>query len=472
MTMRKMTLSNWPTIVRVTWRHRYRFAAPALGVFAVVWVGSLFVPRSYEASARFRRSSDALLTRTTDDAVAPMRRTIEQDVKARAVLETVASEFDRSVESLEKRVSVDAEVSSGAVDVVEVAVRDRDPKRAAEIANRLVEVYLVTARESLVQAEAFFTKQIESRQDELAMLRLDKGHLEQENPTLVDSAADASRDALIATRAELRAIEQQLAQIAQEHDTLAAFVDAQPDHLEQRTRGRNPEVANLNNQKAQLEQELNEHRYKWGRTDDHPLVQKTLAKIASIDAKIAQTPGIIDLAAQRQDNPAKLEAKAKLESLAAVQRSLTARRDTLAQEVEELGNERQVNFLGRDEHAELVRKIAAAQQDLDFWQNKRRDVTLAQTAGVAGTSAAGGLTFLDRAAPPGRPAFPAPGMPTLLALLAGLLAGTGTVIATRVTDRSFDSAEDAQRELDLPVLGIVAEMTEPPAAATTWRRAA
>jgi len=455
MTRMKLNLTHRPGPLRTLWRYRCCFALPAASAFTLVMVSSLFMPRAYEATARFRHTGDA--------GVTPTRQAVKHEVADRAALETMIDDGSL-IESLAGRVAVSAE----AEDVVSVTVRDTDPRRAADVANRLVERYLAKARQSLAtqftETDAFLAQQIEARQDELAMLRLSKSALEQDNPLLADAGDDA-RDARLAAQSQLRNVEQQLAALEQEHATLTRLVAEQPDYLEQRTRGRNPEVAHLNNQKAQLEQELNEHRYKWGRTDEHPLVQKTQAKIAALDAKLAETPAVIDLAAQRQDNSAKLESRAKLESLAVLLRTLTARRDALREDAARLASPDHVDFRGRAEHAEVVRKIAAAQQDLDFWHDKRRDLALAQTAGTIGP------TWLDRAAPPRRPSFPPTGAITLASLLAAALAGFVTTFATRATGRVFDSVEVVRRELGMPVLGAVAEISGE-SRPRAWRRAA
>ncbi len=484
-------------MMRHVWIDRRRRLYPGAAVALVVLLAVWLVPRSYEATASLRWSGKQSLPRVAGQANL-MGAAPQQELTSRSVLEAVidddglpfAAQFDRTPEGeltqtgrqqrdrllddLASSVGARTVVSTEAADVIAVSVRDRNAAMAAQLANSLIDHYLViAARQQLQQsaeAETFLNQQIQKQQDNLAALSARKAQLEQDNPALRSGEAAALRDSMIAARAELGGIEQQLTQIRQQHEALGKWIDAQPEQLEQRTRGRNPQVARLQNQLNQLNQQLNEHRYKWGRTDEHPLVQKTQQEIDAVQKKLKATPLYIDLAAQRQANPARLDAQAKLETLDAQLKALTARRNTLSKQVEKLEAQQLTTFAGRNEYDDVTRQLDDAQRQLDDWRQKQRELMLAKASG--GGSA---LSVMDRAQPPRRPVFPPPGAGTLLALLAAAITVVASSLSRRMSDVGFHDLDDAERELAMPVLGAVVdigESDEPGSQRAWWPKAA
>ncbi|MCC6680666.1 MAG: hypothetical protein IT445_07160 [Phycisphaeraceae bacterium] len=473
------------SMLRQVWIDRRRRLYPAAVAALVVWSAVWLTPRSYEATASLRWSGKQSRPHVAGQANL-MGTAPQQELTSRTVLEAViddanlpfAAEFDRTPEGeltqtgrtqrdrqlddLAASVHARTVVSTEAADVIAVSVRNRNSATAAQLANGLIDHYLVIAarqqRQQSAETEAFLNQQIQQQQDNLTALSARKAQLEQDNPALRSGEAAVLRDSMMAARAELGGIDQQSTQLKQQHEALGKWISEQPEQLEQRTRGRNPQVAQLQNQLAQLDQQLNEHRYKWGRTDEHPLVQKTLQERDAVQKKLKATPLYIDLAAQRQDNPARLEAQAKLETLDAQLKALTARRDTLGKQVEKLDAQQLTAFAGRNEYDDVTRQLDDAQQQLDDWRQKQRELMLAQSAGAIGGGAA--LSVMDRAQPPRSPVFPPPGAGWLLALLAAAMTVTAGALSRRKSDVGFHDLDDAEQELAMPVLGALVDAND------------
>ncbi len=313
--------------------------------------------------------------------------------------------------------------------VVAVTYSAHDPQLAARAVNELFTQY----GEYMLEARSDSTrKATEWLQEQLALLR-DRAEKAQEelvrysreneivqlseNQTItVERLADLNRRLIEAETDRIRA--ETLYRLSREGE-----VDALPPVLA------DPQVQALNARLAELRQELAQLNVEYQPT--HPRVARVREQIAEAERQLA-------LAKRRI--LANLEAEYK----AAVRRESDLRAALERQRAETLRqNERAIELSLRKREVEVTTQL------YEGLLEKLNDVKLLSTLTTTN------VQVLDKAEVPLRPARPRKLFNIGLSVLIGLVLGVGLALFVEYLDNTVKSAEDVDRLLGLPVLGLV-----------------
>ena len=329
-------------------------------------------------------------------------------------------------------------VDSGASNIITVKYSDRDPKRAAIIANAFAKAYLDYALELRTEpsreAGQWFDEQVKalradvnSAQTKLVAYQKEKGvvsgdeRMEVDNARLAEINAELGRQRAATIDAQTR--------YKQAQDLIAGGVslEAFPEVLA------NGYVITVKSALQAAEARLTEATEVYG--PNHPTYQRTAAEVQSLKERLQTEANkvVTGLGNAVQQSQKRVEE---------LQSALTAQQDRIMKL--------------RDSRLDL----AVLTRDLDSAQ-RAYDGALARAIAVKVDSKVRqtNLAMLTPAVEPLKPAVPKVGLISALSVLIGLLLAAGIVYVLESMDRRVRSRTDLESRLAVPSLGLLSRWT-------------
>lgn len=477
-------LQEW---LRLLPRHKKKFLFPALTAMILVVWASRFVPRQYEAEAKFERRNDVAMENMGGDVsrreLNPIRRVVSEDIRGRGAIEQLIDDLGLTkglphvngeltadgqlakfdlIQKIQRRVNFSWQVRDDQIDVIAVSYTDENRELAPKIANRLVENYIRKTRlqlnEMLRNAQEFFDREVVRMQARVTELERKKLRFEMDNKGLLPDDPFSVQEKMVELRAKLDRItrEQRLSEANRE--ALKSWASIQPETTEVMRFGPNPLLAERRDKLAKLEQELEGHLI-LGKTDKHPIIIKLKQRVEEVRAEIATLPTETSLAKDIQPNQQRLDAMRQIDVLGREIEELQRQRAELEGEVEHYEILNRNFFVVRSDYVRLQRDLTEADSQLKFWEGNQRKTRMALAAEVGERGVR--LRVLQRAPDLARPSRPTPVQIAAAALVAGLGVGGTIVLLAELLNRSLRSVEHAVDELKLPVLGAINEIVTP-----------
>ena len=320
----------------------------------------------------------------------------------------------------------------GRSQVISIAFASRAPDLAATVANTFAEEYLEDRVESRQTAAAdiggwlgqrieALREEVQQKQAAVERFRRDAGLIEGVNASLkAESLSELGRELVIARAALSTAQSRYLAASkAAERGQSEAIADV----LLSMT------IQDLREQEALLAAEVAELGPEYG--ERHPLMIEKTRRLAGARAQI------------RQERDRILESVSS--EVEAARARVTAIGDEFARLEQEL----------RDQSASEA-QLRVLEREADASQEVFRDF-LAQATTAAGMSHGAGKDgrLISAAAPPAYPSPPSKKVIALLGLLMGCFIGAAAAFGLEMNDNRFRSSADAERSLNVSVLGVL-----------------
>ncbi len=343
------------------------------------------------------------------------------------------------VERLQKELDVKPSRESS---VINISFRAPDARFAAGMANAFVQAYIETAVDLRVdpakQYSAFFeTRAKEARETlEKAQSRLSAFQRES-GVVMTDERMDVENQRLNELSSQLVVLQSMAAEATSRQAQATA---GSGDKLQEVSN--NPVVSTLRADLSRQEARLKEISSRLG--DSNPQVVELKANIAELRQRIDSEVG-------------------RLSAGVGVSGSISRQRE--AQTRAELENQRSKVLRMkqvRDEAALIQRDVEIAQKNYDAIVQRFTQTSLESQA----TSSSASL--LNSAVPPLEHSSPKVLLNTLLALVVGLLLGTGIVLGAELRDRRVRDTADVEGLLGLPLIGL---LPGPDAGGAAGRRA-
>lgn len=323
----------------------------------------------------------------------------------------------------------------GKTRVIAVRVRDSDPLRAAEIANTLVETYLVDQLAgkfaAVSRAAGWFADKLRDLEGQLAEAETRAVAFREANAHLFDTAlahvedrlADLERQHLLAT-ADRKSLEAKLSVLRER---------ARQNGLETAALGTvTPLLSRLEAAEADLVRREAELRGLYG--ERHPLLAEILREKEELGRRIDRERRAVlarfeaDLAEARARERTLAEALERIRRIAADARRAELEKRRLEREVE-LQRQLYEAFAGRFESASDVERVE--QPD---------------------------ARVIAEAVPPSAPVFPQPRVVLPVGVVTGLGLGLIGLFVREKLDRTLVTTRDVRRELGLATLAFVPEL--------------
>lgn len=317
--------------------------------------------------------------------------------------------------------------------VINIGYVSESPTKAAAIADKFAELYLLEQLEAKFEATQQATRWLNNQLDQLRQqvlkdeaavqqFKIDNNLLSASGTTLTEQEISSYSQTLAQARAQLAEDEArlsaariQLARTSNEGDVGEALNSSL--------------IAGLRAQRATVSAQLAELQGRYG--ERHPEMLKAKRQLSDIDAQIQQEIHTII---------ANLEAKVQVsrERAGAVGGSLGGAKGTLA------ANNRAMVRLN-----ELQRNAEASRTIYESYLNRYKETS---SQGGIGQSDA---RIVSKAKIPGAPSSPNVSRNLMMGLLLALGAGFATVILVETLDAGLATAEDVERRLDTAYLGSV-----------------
>jgi uncharacterized protein involved in exopolysaccharide biosynthesis len=408
-------------------------AAALVAALAVVW-GSLALDRRYEVAATLQVHDDPELgmvqAPSLHEALAQIRAGAPRSVVGEAVMAQAmesaglpTTQMPRLIRSINVRA---ATPNPGSGQRLVVSCRWTDPVTPARLLAAVTHHFTVHADLDARHALQGVRPELEAG---LGELRARVAQLTQQRQRFhVDDPAFTPESAMTqaARLPQLRRQAQDLAaRIARDRQALESMPTPDKD------------LAALQARRQLVQQDLAVHLNQWGRSEDHPLVVRTRARLAELDDQVAQAE-----AAAKEGAPQYRQAR---EALAALERQA----DDMAHQVSLC--EQQLKLAGRyaaigGELAEAAAQLRQRESDL-----ARLATALAAPFGHAGVH----VRIIRPPQPAARAVFPRIELVAVIAIVAAALAAVLALIVARALDRTVGSVRQAMQCLDVPILGAV-----------------
>jgi uncharacterized protein involved in exopolysaccharide biosynthesis len=340
--------------------------------------------------------------------------------------------------------------------MIDVAFTDTDRNKAAAVANTVVDTYLEYRPNIFESPEIgkFYARRAGRLQRELraSERRLERYQRKTGIVSLQQQRDEAVRQMMAAqlTRDETGA---QIRQTEELIESLTEAQQAQPEKIAGDVEMvDNPVARALEERIGILTVELSDLRQKY--TDNDRRVQDKTAQIRELEREVAQQPRRIVGTERFELNPVRQNLNEELYRAHANLEALHAKRASLDATVSELDQRLTMLNASGIRYQELTAEVDNKRGELQATQKRGQeaDLSLEMTAGKLDS-----IRIVDRAQPPTRPHNQNSGLAIVVALIAGLGLGVAGAFGLEFLYRTYHFASDIERELELPVLGLISD---------------
>jgi polysaccharide chain length determinant protein (PEP-CTERM system associated) len=451
-------------IVDVAWRRRWWILVPtAAGLAASIFLAST-LPKIYRASTTIlvmRQSIPEDIVHTTVTTRVEERiRSLKIQVKSRRYLEEVVKELgmapanagEGEIERACMRLSsnIDLDWDKQGLSWFNITVDDGDAKRAADIANRLAELF-IDQNSALREAQAKGTvetvegwletteKELRKRDAELARYKAQNLYELPDQQAATLQLLNSAQSRIQQLTADIQLRSERLATARAEDKARRAATGSNDGPAV----GDDPDARTF----AQMQRELQDLLTNY--TEENPLVRRKREQLAQFAANHpAVTPqpvGEGERAVSRSPEMARLEGE--IRTLEADREREQRNVDTLRRRIENMP-------LRQQELATLTRDYETLQHQYDANFAQKEKAIRAQDIEAAKKGEQ--FQIQDRARPPVAPSEPNVPQIVMLGLLGGLGLGVGLASLLEFIDNTVRNEEEfAHRYPELPILGSI-----------------
>lgn len=322
----------------------------------------------------------------------------------------------------------------GTAFALSIIASDRDPARAAAIANGYAQVYVDDQVATKQLANDRAVQILRGRVDNLrGQAQEDFGVVQRfrvSNGLLSASATQLTEQELSTYNQQVASARAEAARDASELATARAQLASGSGNVGEAQRS--AVVQSLRSQRAQLSTKVAEMSGRY--LDTNPELVAARRQLADIDGQIATE-------VSRTLSDLQARAQASAERLSSLRNSQTSARGTLA-----------VNNRALVQLDDLQRRAQASQALYESYLNRYKEVVAQSGAEQANAR------LLSAATVPQRPSSPVPLLNLAIGLLLGLLLGAGAAFAVESSYGGLTSGEDVERRLGVRYLGSVPDI--------------
>ncbi len=476
-------------ILRMVFRRRWLFLLGASLFATLALLGAHHLPVQYTGSTKFERRSDPASEQGLEkgsQSFETIKLTLNQELAGQKAIERVIDELGMTrglprdsdgqltsqglrarqelAESIRQAVTIRWEVRSQSVDLVSVTVTHPNADLAQKIPDTLVKNYInlvgermrqrLTASRDFLQAQVRDAEQrVKEYTDRRISFETRHAGMMPESPGALQAQIQRITSDIDTLRRQQSMAEQTLARLGSMQQTATAPT-SQPVQV---IRGPNPELARLQQQLRQTRDSLAVSASVGHMTESHPTVMTLKSRIEQLEQQIAETPEESVLQTIYGSGAAS-------DSIAADMAAAQADYDTSTRELERIEarlDALQVlmaNFAPiRQEYLSIVDSLNKETKEADLWRSRLTNVQMSLAAEMA--SRRTHLDAVEAAQKQYRPSSPGLMVVLAFAFVGGLGFGGALVFLSNVLDRTLATPEDAREQFNVPVFGVIGEIT-------------
>jgi len=353
--------------------------------------------------------------------------------------------LDKAAERLSKDLTITNIPQSN---VIELSLRNRDPKAAADLLNTLVKLYIERRRLIFDQSDLSLVNgqrdQLNSRLDaiEAKLLGFSVEHGFGDYPT--ELATIQNQQASLAS--QIQVLDQQLAARSGRVSVLSKWFNASPPEVEiSNDRGRSQQLDDLTRSLLDLQNQRRQAAARY--VEGYPLIVDLDRKIAEVQAQIHAAPPQQVVAVRHGVNPVRQQLDTELADSVGDLTGLRLARKQAARDLQVVTDRLAELVKIGPEYRELVRQRAMLEAGFADIAKRSQDTGLANTLAKAKAN----VRIVQAADPPVRGSSG-----RMVLLLAGLAFGAAAAVTVIVVSAAFSDVmitpRDVEQKLDIPVV--------------------
>ncbi|MBE9168018.1 polysaccharide biosynthesis tyrosine autokinase [Pleurocapsales cyanobacterium LEGE 06147] len=324
-------------------------------------------------------------------------------------------------------------------DLLEVSYEDSDPKKAAEVVNTLMNLYLennISANRSEAKsARDFLEQQLPQAQARVNQEEMALRKFKEENNLVTPIEQQASSAETI-----LADLDQKIIQIRSEYADINNHINALRNNL------------NSNSNEAVAINSLNQSFLRQSSSSQYAEEQALLARLEELESQLAiQRTRFTSINPMLALLESQIEAikKQLLGKLEARRKNLANQIDTLSQEQSSYKQRLMILPALEQQQRELERQLQASQANYSKLLENLEAVRLAENQKIANAH------IVSPAIVPEKPVAPRKSLSVLTGLLLGSLVSIATISLLETRDKSIKTVEEARGLLGFPLLGVI-----------------
>lgn len=434
-------------VLKALWRRKVLVGAIVLAVFAVGAAIVMVQPNVYEATATVRvqpqRPGEEMVQRTVSELVEQRLLTVRQELMSRPVLQKAIEEMnlypeivsekgiDAAVERMRKDITVRVEGESA----FELVYASTDPNVAAQVANRLPQLF---AEETLKSRQTQAARATKLFEDEITALSATVTGWEKKIAQFKVAHIGELPEQL---EMNMRGLERVGALLQTKSEELRV-AEARRSDLARARNAADSEAGRLESAESGLTRELVAARTSW--TADHPEVKRLDQELSSMTAK-------------RKDAESRQWAERQERT------RVTSLISAIQKDIEELHQQARSYQERLDRTPKWAHELGVLQRDYEIARTKYQSVVsrrveaeLAQELELRGAEDL--FHVVSPASVPTLAARPDRVSGLLIALLVALGLGLLTGVVLEMRDDSIRDTQELRDRLPLPVLAVVPNM--------------
>ncbi len=462
-------------ILRVIFSH-YKLFIIASAVFTIAAMTfSHCIPVRYTTMAMFERrgdsATDAVANNNKNESFEILKLTLEQELIGPKAVEKVATDLglfkdlprsvggDLTAEGLDAKnkiirdiiggLAIEWKVRSAPMDLVALRFSYPDPDIAVQVPNSLVKNYINNAGEEIISrlrnSREFLRKQVDLSNVRLNELTRAKIEFEAKYGEMLIDGSGNIQERIQDTYAGLDALYRQRDLAQQRYDQVKALI-------------RSAQSQKLQDQLTQLRTELDKCIMVNQMTDEHPEVQKLLARIAQTRKQLKKQQEEAQSALDDASNMTSVDSGLLLQ-LTAARSDLSAcdtEIDRLKRRIAGFQSFTSKSAPLREQYLRITKPVEDQQLETNRWQQRLTDVQMTLAAEEAKRRTQ--LSTVLLAQKPQTPRFPPLWTVIGLSVAGGLAFGYGLTFLVHTLDHSIKTPKEAAETIDIPVLGVISEI--------------
>lgn len=478
-------LREWTHIL---YRHRFKALFPALLAAILAVVVSYKIPREYRADAKFERKSDPAMrsagANTADNLLFTIRQKINEDIKGVTAVEQLVEDLGLTrdlphtndgaltvvgqqakldlVKRFQERIQISWQIRSDSLEHITISFTDGSRELPPRVVNRIVDNYMDETRrelsDMLTNSQAFFQREMERYKGQVQDLENRKLTFMRDNPGLNPddpNSLNARQTEVSSTLSRvLNEIEMTKGEIAKTDE----YIKGQPEKIKNIRQGENPKLTDLRARIAGLNRDIDDMK-RANMTEEHPRLKAARKQVASLEAEEKTMQAMVEIgvdeAVNEQRATAIRENETRMGRIAALERQKTE----LSNQLDAIAAQTKNFLILRNEFVGIERRLAEAQEQLNFWDDKFKKTSMAVAFEVSQKGVR--MQWLNRAPDIGKPSRPTFVQIAAMSGAAFLGIAAVIIILAELLDHSFRTPDQAVEELKLPLLGAVSEIVTP-----------
>lgn len=481
--------------LRIAMRYRRIFFICA-AIFCIIslQVMQRVMVKQYTSAARFERRLDTveLGGEKSIDSFASLKKTLPEDIKADNAIEQLINDLEtdglidplprsvdgigltvkgrrerqRLLKQIKSSVKVKFQVRSDNVDYVIVSCTQSSPKLAAKIPNELIKIYINNTSENvrmrLERKYAYLSERYDKAREVFKLFQAQRDDFEAKYAGITVGSPLVILQQIQESKAHLAGLENQLVIAKKNLKKIMALREKQKSGTAEPSQiiyGPNPELARLDKELTEYREQLEKAVTLEHMTEEHPAVKALRSSINLVEERIKRTPPEIKMQTIYSSGAGMQSFVAMAADKQAEVESVENQLQFARAKVDGFEKMQQGFVRAKKDYTQILELWKAARSDFRYWEKQMKDAESRLADEVANRRTT--MSTRSMAKIPLDPSAPSLKMVFGFAFVGAIGFGGAIVFLLYKASRTISTPEEAVRQFELPVFGVISEIVTP-----------